>query len=371
MAERLKNMFFTQESLGKFIEAIRQVYLDFDGESFLSLIHTPQWEGMELKERMRHTTKCLGKTLPPDYRSALDILKKAAPLVKGFEAASLPDFVEVYGLGDWEASLPALKHFTRYFSSEFSVRPFLDEDPDRAMALMLECAEDNEENVRRFASEGCRPRLPWAMALPRFKKDPGPILPVLEKLKNDPSEFVRRSVANNLNDISKDHPEVVLDLAEKWLGRSASTDWIVKQACRTLLKTGNTRAMRLFGFGDPSSLHIRNLRFSRDEISIGEDIHFFFDLDVEEKESSRVRLEYRVDYAKSQGKRSKKIFQISENDYMPGRYAFKRKQTFEDMSTRKHYPGEHRIAVVVNGKIKAEISLVLRQAPPSGPSGPK
>lgn len=371
MAEPLKNMFFTHESLAKFVDAIRRIYPGFDGESFLKLIHTPQWEGLELKERMRHTTLCLGKTLPKDYRNALDILKKAAPLVKGFEAASLPDFVEVYGREDWEASLPALKHFTYYFSSEFSVRPFLDEDPERAMALMLECAEDSEENVRRFASESCRPRLPWAMALPRFKKDPSPILPVLEKLKDDPSEFVRRSVANNLNDISKDHPEVVLDLAEKWLGRSESTDWIVKQACRTLLKTGNTQAMRLFGFGNPSNLHIRNLRFSRDKIKIGEDIHFFFDLDVEEKESCRVRLEYRVDYAKSQGKRSKKIFQISENDYQPGIYAFKRKQTFEDMSTRKHYPGKHSIAVVVNGEIKAEKSLTLGQSPPSGQPAPK
>jgi 3-methyladenine DNA glycosylase AlkC len=362
MAEPLKNIFFTKDSLAKFVQTISRVYPQFDGKKFLSLIHCPEWDGMELKERMRHTTLCLGQTLPQDYRQALAILDKTAPSAKGFEAGSLPDFVEVYGLDDWEASLSALKRFTRYFSSEFAIRPFLDRDPERAMALMLECAEDEEENVRRFASEGCRPRLPWAMALPRFKKDPGPIFAVLEKLKDDPSEFVRRSVANNLNDISKDHPGTVLDLAERWLGRSERTDWIVKQACRTLLKAGNTRAMRLFGFGDPSRLHIRDFRLSRDDVRIGEDIHFMFDLVVEGGEPGKVRLEYRVDYAKSQGKRSKKIFQISEKDCGSGVYSYKRKQTFADMSTRKHYPGEHRIAVIVNGVVKAEKSLRVKEA---------
>lgn len=359
MAEPLKNIFFTSESLQKFTEAIRLVFPEFDKEGFLTLIQTSEWEGMELKERMRHTTLCLGKTLPQNYRQALDILIKAAPLVKGFEAGSLPDYVEVFGMEDWEYSLPALKYLTRFFSAEFSVRPFLDSNPKRAMILMMECAGDEDENVRRFASEGCRPRLPWAMALPKFKKDPGPILAILEKLKDDPSEFVRRSVANNLNDISKDHPDVVLALAERWLGQSERTDWIVKHACRTLLKSGDVRAMRLFGFGDPSRLHIKNLRFSRDKAAVGQDIHFLFDLIVEEKEPCKVRLEYRVDYARAGGKLARKIFQISENSYTPAVYSFKRKQTFQDMSTRKHYPGEHRIAIIVNGEVKAERVLIL------------
>ena len=302
MAEPLKNLFFTRESLKKLSAALKKVYPDFDGESFLVLIYTPEWEGLELKAKMRHATLALGSSLPSNFRQAVEILKKAAPEIRGFEAMCFPDFIEVFGMDDWDVSLPALKHFTRFASSEFAIRPFLDREPERVMALMLECAGDGEENVRRFASEGCRPLLPWAIVLSRFRKDPRPILPVLERLKDDPSEKVRRSVANNLNDISKDHPDVVLDIAERWLGCSEGTDWIVKQACRTLLKSGNTRALRLFGFGDPSHLHIKNLRFSREKVSIGRDIHILFDLHVEEEEACKVRLEYRVDYVRAGGK---------------------------------------------------------------------
>ncbi len=205
MAEQLKNMFFTDDSLNTFADLVAETFSGFDKAKFLRLINDKQWKSRELKEKMRHTTVCLHETLPDNFREALDSLRKIAPGVKGFEGMVLPDYVEVYGQDDWDASLPALGLFTKYASSEFAIRPFLDKDPDRAMVWMLSLAEDDDERVRRFASEGCRPRLPWAMALPKFKKDPSPILPVLEKLKDDTSEFVRRSVANNLNDISKDN----------------------------------------------------------------------------------------------------------------------------------------------------------------------
>ena len=211
----------------------------------------------------RHATECLAQLLPKSYKQAVEILMKAAPEVKGFESFCLPTYVELYGLDHWKYSLPALAAFTKYSSSEFSIRPYIKQDPARAMAFMEELASDHDEKVRRFASEGCRPRLPWAMALPAFKKDPSPILPILEKLKDDDSEFVQKSVANNLNDISKDHPELVLDICERWQGTSKSADWIIKRACRTMLKAGNKRAMLLFGFGNPKSLHIEKLKLRK------------------------------------------------------------------------------------------------------------
>ena len=107
--------------------------------------------------------------------------------------------------------------------------------------------------VRRLASEGCRPRLPWAMALPNLKENPAPIIPILENLKNDPARFVRLSVANNLNDIAKDNPEIVIDLVKKWKGESKEVDWIIKHGCRTLLKQGNPEVMELFGFNSTIS----------------------------------------------------------------------------------------------------------------------
>jgi 3-methyladenine DNA glycosylase AlkC len=227
------------------------------------------------------------------------------------------------------------------------------------MKFMGQCAEDEDEKVRRFASEGCRPRLPWAMALPKFKKDPTLIFPILEKLKNDPSENVRRSVANNLNDISKDNPKLALDIYEKWLGQSEQVDWIVKHACRTLLKAGNKRAMLLFGYGDPSHLKLENFKLDKEKLAIGETMNFSFDLILEEKRSKKIRLEYAVYFKKANSKLSKKVFKIAENNYEPGRISIKRKQTFIDMSTRKHYPGEHRISIIVNGVEKARLPFEL------------
>jgi 3-methyladenine DNA glycosylase AlkC len=359
MAERLKDMFFINETVTKMADEIKKHHSEFDKRKFMKLVFDENFESKELKERMRHVSFCLHEVLPNDYKQAIEILKKAAPNVKGFEAMCLPDFVEVYGQEDWDTSLPALKHFTQFASSEFAIRPFLDKDPQKGMQLMHECADDRHENVRRFASEGCRPRLPWAIALPKFKKDPNLILPVLEKLKNDNSEFVRRSVANNLNDISKDNPEIVLDVCEKWYGQTENTNAIVKHACRSLLKAGNKRALILFGFGDPSKIKIENLELSKKEIKIGDELHFSFDLKVNEKKESKIRLEYAVFYMKANGKSSKKVFQIIEKEYSPGLYSLKRKQSFMDMTTRKHYPGEHQISIIVNGEEKVNNSFEL------------
>lgn len=357
MPEKLKNLFFTQESLTHFSDAIQAVYKDFDRKKFLQLIYDEFWDTLELKAKMRHTTKCLHDTLPENYIEALVILVKAAPEIKGFEAMTLPDYVEQFGMGYWEESLNALGHFTKYSSSEFAIRPFLDQKPKVAMHYMLKWAESKHENVRRFASEGCRPRLPWAMILPKFIIDPKPVIAVLEKLKNDESEFVRKSVANNLNDISKDHPDLVMDICVKWYGYNDRTNWIVKHACRTLLKQGNTRAMRLFGFGDPAKLEIENLKFDTSKIKIGESVSFSFELLNKEDQECKIRLEYAIDFMKSNGKHSRKIFQIIEKEYKPGKHLLKRKHSFANLSTRKHYPGLHKISIIVNGEVKAETSL--------------
>ncbi len=359
MNELLKDRFFTAESLDDLCVAITKYFHSFDKEQFLRLVNDDNWKNLELKEKMRHTTHCLFQVLPDSYEESVDILMKAAPGVKGFEAMVLPDFVEVYGQEDWEISLPALGHFTQFSSSEFAIRPFLIKDLDQAMELMYSCAESEFENVRRFASEGCRPRLPWAMAVPELKADPAPVIPILEKLKNDPSEFVRRSVANNLNDISKDHPEIVLDLVEIWFGHTENTDKIIKHALRTLLKKGNTRAMRLFGFGDPGNLDIKKLRSDKKKLKIGDTLLFSFDLVVNEKSATKVRLEYAVFYTKSGGKQSKKVFQIHEKEYSPGSHSISRNQSFKNMSTRKHYHGEHLIAIIINGVEKARMAVQL------------
>jgi len=361
MADRLKDMFFTGSSINKFADIVRQHYSEFNKDRFVNSIFNDEWETKELKERMRHTTICLHETLPDNYQQSVDILIDIAPFIKGFEAMALPDYVEQYGLENWEISLPALKHFTKYSSSEFAIRPFLIKNSQRAMKYMSELAEDRDEKVRRFASEGCRPRLPWAMALPEFKKDPGLVLNVLEKLKNDASEFVRRSVANNLNDISKDHPELVLETCERWHKKNSErTDWIVKHACRSMLKAGNKRALLLFGYGDSSAMSIDKLNLDEKVVGIGNDLHYSFQLTVSAEKATKVRVEYGMDFMKANGKQSKKIFKISENTYKPGTHSFSKKHSFADMSTRKHYEGKHGLSIIVNGDEMANTSFLVR-----------
>lgn len=359
MAERLKDMFFTLDSINKLADAIEQHYPSFDKPRFLRLMFDESFEAKELLDKMRHTTKCLFDTLPKPYKKALDILMKAAPDVKGFEAMALPDIVATYGMDYWDLSLPALRHFTKYYSSELAIRPFLAKEPEKGMAYMLAWAVDKNPKVRRLASEGCRPRLPWAMALPKFKKDPSLILPILEKLKYDTSEDVRRSVANNLNDISKDNPELALGICEKWYGQSENTDKIVKHACRTMLKAGDKRALAIFGYSDPSLISVENLKLDKKALSIGDVLTFSCDITVEKK--SKVRLEYAVYFVKAKGKPSKKVFKITEKDYDSGTYSISKKQSFQEQTTRKHYPGTHQISIIVNGEEKAKALFELKK----------
>jgi 3-methyladenine DNA glycosylase AlkC len=359
MAERLKHIFFQPQFVDELGEAIEEVHASFDRETFRSTVFDATWPSLELKERMRRVTTALHKTLPGSFPDALAILKKVADRFEGFDAMVFPDYVECYGVDYFDASMSALEQFTVLCSSEFAVRPFLNRDPERALAYHYRWAESRIEHVRRLASEGCRPRLPWAMALPGFKEDPTPILGILEKLKDDESEFVRRSVANNLNDISKDNPDIALDVLKSWVGQSERLDRVAKHAARTLLKAGETKALTLFGFGDPSHVEVKQLTVDTPRPSMGGQIGFAFTVHVRERTTTLLRLEYAVWYAKSRGKPTRKVFQIREGLYDPGRHEISRKLSLEDLSTRKHYPGEHRIDIVVNGAVKASTQFKL------------
>ena len=360
MAEKLKDILFPIGKVKLFGTVLKEVYPEFDDKNFVAAVCDDKWADRELKEKMRHTTLCLHQYLPGDFSKAVEILVEIVPKVTGFEAIVLPDYVEVYGLEHWDIALPALGELTKCGSSEFAIRPFLNKDLEGAMKFMTQWAEDENFKVRRLASEGCRPRLPWASGVPALKKDPSLILPILEKLKDDPEEFVRKSVANNLNDISKDHPEVVLDICERWQGYSKKTDWIIKHACRTLLKQGNKRAMLLFGFANPKRMHVENLKLSNNSPKIGDIITFSFNLNLEIPQKQKVRLEYIVHYMKANDKTSPKVFQIKEVEMQPGIHSITKKHSFQNMSTRKHYPGEHKIEVLVNGEVKTGIIITLK-----------
>ncbi|MBZ0310407.1 MAG: DNA alkylation repair protein, partial [Anaerolineae bacterium] len=247
MPELLKNMYNLQV-IAAFASAVKAEYPPLDENDFVAAVMDDGWEGRELKQRMRHLSITLRAFLPDDYRAALEILRRAAPCLEGFVTMTFPDFVELYGLEDWEVSLPALEQFTQQSSAEYAVRPFILREPERMMQQMKAWAQHKSPHVRRLASEGCRPRLPWAMALPIFKRDPAPILPILELLKNDESEYVRRSVSNNLNDISKDNPQVVIETVRRWQqDDSPEMQKLIHHALRTLVKAGHPDALALLG----------------------------------------------------------------------------------------------------------------------------
>ena len=362
--EPLKNT-LNVETLRHGALIVKSVYDSFPIEEFVDSVMDNTWEDLELKARGRQVTLNLGKYLPQDYREALAILEKVAEdyvsgqFVLGF---SFPDFVEVYGQDEnnWDASINALELFTMLWSSEMAVRPFIINNEERMMEQMLAWSKHENEHIRRLSSEGCRPALPWAMALPEYKKDPAPILPILEQLKTDPSMYVRKSVANNLNDISKTRPDVVKKLASDWYGENKHTDWIIKHGCRTLLKKGDEEILVLFGLGDDSSVSVEDFAMDSSSVSIGNNLGFSFVLNA--TDLAKVRLEYAIDFVKSGGKTSRKIFKISEIALKANeRRRYARNHSFADLSTRKHYPGIHSIAILVNGteQGKAEFEVIV------------
>lgn len=359
MAEPLKNL-FSKELVNSLASLIKKNYTKFNTQNFIDDVFDATWNNKELKQRMRHITVCLHKHIPLSYPEQLKILSAAAPNFKGFIAMFFPDFIEVYGLNDFDVSVKALEHFTQYSSSEFAVRPFIVKYPKQMLAQHKKWAQHKNHHVRRLASEGIRPRLPWAMALPEFKKDPKPILPILKLLKNDESEYVRKSVANCLNDISKDHPDILLQTVNKWKGNSKETDWIVKHASRGLLKQGNVDALKTFGLNDQVLAKVTQLKISKKTLKIGDEFSFETSIQLLDKTAHDIRVEYNIYFMKSNGKHAPKIFQIGTYLLNPKQeITIKRKHKFANLTTRKHYTGEHALAIVVNGKELAIQKFVL------------
>ena len=365
MPEPLKNI-YNPTFFEQFTKTVKQVLPQFNKQAFLNQIFDHEWEEKELKQRMRHIASTAKNHLPGTYKEQVQLIiqiierTKANNIKAGFEYMFLPDFIEQYGLNDLKTSLQAMEEITKFTSCEFAIRPFLLKHPDEVMAQMLKWSKHPHPHVRRFSSEGCRPRLPWTLAIPSLKKDPSPIFPILENLKADESLFVRKSVANNLNDIAKDHPEAVVKIVKNWKGFSKETDWIIKHGCRTLLKKAHPSTYELFGLNSAAACEISNLKLTQTKLAIGDRLGFSFQLKTG-KEQSKLRLEYAVYYAKAAGKQSRKIFQIGENIYQPGQvFQFKKEQRFQDFTTRKHYPGKHKLAIVVNGQELAATEFLLQ-----------
>ena len=366
MPEPIKNI-YNKQFFDRFTKDLKLVISDFDARKFVSKIMDDEWENREFKQRSSHITTVLKNFLPADYKDAilkilelLDIIKDRHDFSKIDDTQFglsleygwiLDNFVEQYGVDDYETSVKAIEEITKFTSCEFSVRPFIIKYPDKMMKQMLSWSKHKHWGVRRLSSEGCRPRLPWAMALPNLKQNPAPIIPILENLKNDTSRFVRLSVANNLNDIAKDNPQTVIDLAKKWHGKSENKDWVIKHGCRTLLKQGNAEVMELFGFScGTKNISIEDFRILTPKVKIGSSLEFSFQLLNKHSKKTKIRLEYGVYYQKANGTLSKKVHKISEKEYAENSITqIIRKHSFRVVTTRVLYAGLHQISIIING----------------------
>ncbi|QNF32222.1 DNA alkylation repair protein [Adhaeribacter swui] len=346
--------------------SLEKVIPGFRKPAFLELVLTDDFETKELKARMRHTTQALHVFMPAHFAEAAELLPAIIAQLKtdGFGAGRLeflflPDYIETYGLAHYESSMKALEHVTQYITGEFAIRPFLLHYYEPTLAQMLAWSRHEKYEVRRLASEGSRPRLPWAMAVPALKKDPAPVLPILENLKNDPSEIVRRSVANNLNDIAKDHPQLVLQIAAQWKGASKEVDALIKHGCRTLLKQGHPEILNHYGLS-AKNIRLTSFELNTPVVHIGGNLEFVFRIKNEQTAEQLVRIEYAIYYLKQNNTHAKKVFKISERLFLPHEeVTITRRQSFRRITTRTFYPGLHRLGLILNGDEKEVKSFEL------------
>lgn len=318
-------------------------------------------EGRELNARMRHASNTLRQHLPTDFRSAVGILKDVAPrMPKGYTALLYPDLVGQFGHDDPAFSLDALKYFTSFGSSEFAVREFFRRDVKGTLKVMRTWAEDEDEHVRRLASEGSRPRLPWSFRLDAVLKDPKLTTPILERLRADDSLYVRKSVANHLNDFSKDHAGYMVDVLRSWDLKHPHTAWIAKHASRTLIKAGDPAALALFAFDTKVKVRVDGLTVSPKRLKLGDTLKISFTVVSEAARSQQLVIDYAIHYRKASGGTSKKVFKLKEVELpAKGSVELGKRQRIVDFSTRKHYPGEHVVEILVNGKERASATFSL------------
>ena len=274
MSEPLKYM-YNVNFFERLYPVLKTVIPGFEERRFVYTVFDREWPDLELKQRTRQITRALNKFLPAEYPKAVEMVMSLTTLLRENEKEQsypfifLPEYVELYGLHHFSLSMQALEESTKLVSAEFAIRPFILHYQKETMKYMVAWSKHPEASVRRLSSEGCRPRLPWAIGLPDFKKDPAPILPILENLKADPSEYVRRSVANNLNDIAKDNPSLVIKTAKRWKSNSQETNWIIRHGCRTLLKKGVEQVLRMHGFKTDRLCGVQGLKVSKN-VKIGD-----------------------------------------------------------------------------------------------------
>ncbi|MBB4235689.1 DNA alkylation repair protein [Rhizobium esperanzae] len=368
MPEPLKNLLH-EALVGDMADRIAANAPAFDRDRFMALA-TDRLAALELMERSALIRDALFATLPDDFPEAAAILKASLPAagrpgLSGWMLLPVNQFIAARGPDHFDLGLDLLKALTPHFTAEFGIRQFIHRDQQRTLAIISGWVADPDRHVRRLASEGTRPRLPWAMRLPQLVKDPAPILPILTALLDDPEDYVRRSVANSLNDIAKDHPNLVAAFIAGHIEvASAERRRLLKHASRTLLKNGHAQALANFGFGAAAALTCE-LRLLNGEVMFGEGLNFEIRLTNAGETAHALMIDYAIHHVKADGSLSPKVFKCKTVTLAPGQsHAIERRHAMRPITTRRYYPGKHRIAILINGAESASESFVLRMPSP-------
>ncbi|MEQ1722581.1 MAG: DNA alkylation repair protein [Pseudobdellovibrio sp.] len=324
---------------------------------------------LELKARVQLIARELKDVLPEHYPHALKELLQITRKenLKSFELWPTTEFIQMYGLDYTDRSLEAMYELTSKFTAEFSIRPFINKYGHQIYDKLLPWKQDQNEHIRRWLSEGTRPRLPWGEKLHAAVKDPKKGLEILEHLKFDPSLYVRKSVANHLNDIAKDHPELVVSTLLKWQKQVPKNylkefNFISNRALRTLIKDGHEGALQFTGVAlDKKSIKCSQLTINKNKFKMGEKLELNFSVQNKTKENLKYIIDYVIYFKKANGDLSPKVFKLKTGTLKAfEKINITKNHNFKPITTRKFYPGEHQISVKINGRETEKLSFNLR-----------
>ena len=374
MAEPFKNM-LNADLVRQAAVHLQRTTPGFDATHFKRLA-TSGLDALEMKARAMHICAALEATLPGDFNTAAQALTAAlAPTEAGEQMAQLQglqqglrgwilwpvgEYIARHGQRDPEVALQALHALTQRFTAEFAIRPFIVQHPALAFSTLQRWVRDDSPHVRRLVSEGSRPRLPWGLQLKSLIADPSPTLPLLLALQDDTNETVRRSVANHLNDIAKDHPQLVAQwLHEHLPDAPAPRRALLRHASRTLIKAGDAQVLKAWGLGGlfkgSATLTVAPAR-----VAVGGEVTFMLHLQSSTRRTQTLVIDYLVHHVKAHGGTSPKVFKGWQIDLLPGaEVTLSKRHSMRPVTTRRYHAGRHGIAVQINGRVVTEGSFVL------------
>ncbi|QRY62436.1 DNA alkylation repair protein [Gordonia sp. PDNC005] len=333
-----------------------------------------RFDGLPLRERSDLLRDALLDAVPGDYPILATVVSAAveSPRLTGWMVWPVSTAVADRAVGDGSAeafddAMAMLATLTGRLTSEFAIRALLRHDLSRGLVIAQGWTTSTDEHVRRLASEGTRPYLPWGTRIPGVITDPAAAIPILDALYRDPSDYVRRSVANHLNDVSRHAPELVVETAQRWMADpDDTTAATVRHALRTLVKRGDPAALAILGFG-PVSVEVDGPRTAGGTVRIGEDLGFTAAVRNVGANDARVAIDYVVHHRKANGKQTEKVFKLTTCTLAPGEVLdINRRHSFKVITTRKYHPGRHAIELQVNGERlgRAEFDLVASSPVP-------